>query len=92
MNGRVIAYIIGAIGALFGIGGAAYGADQHKKRKEEEEAFRARIQQLEAQLAGKEAQHAQLFARFGEKNEQVRSLAAEVTNLRATIEAMRKSA
>lgn len=92
MNGRVIAYVIGAIGALFGIGGAAYGADQHKKRKDEEAAFRARLQQLEAQLAGKEAEYAQLFARLGEKNEQVRKLGAEVMNLRATIEAMRKSA
>jgi chromosome segregation ATPase len=92
MNGRVIAYIIGAIGTLFGIGGAAYGADQHTKRKAEEQAFRARLQQLQTQLAGKEDEFAQFFARFGEKNDQVRSLAVEVTNLRATIEAMRKSA
>ena len=30
-----IPYIIGAVGTLLGIGGAAYGVDQHLKRQKE---------------------------------------------------------
>jgi uncharacterized protein HemX len=81
--------IVIIVAVLIGIAGAGHGADQQQKRKEEAEAFRLRLQQLElrhTQLV------AQLAARLGEKNEQVRKLAAEVMNLRATIESMRKSA
>jgi len=92
MNGRVITHIVAAVAALLGVGGGLYGADQRRQRNRVEQSFRERLQQIEAQLASKEREHAKLFNRFGRKNDQVRSLATEVTNLRAQIAAMRKSA
>ena len=92
MNGKVIAGIIAAIGALFGIGGVVYGADQHDKRKKEQEENRARLKQIEAELATKEQQLESLQALLGDKNEQVRVLAAEVARLRNAANEMRRSA
>lgn len=84
MNPIVIWRIVAAIGVLLGIGGTAYGVDQHQKRKKEQAANRARLQQLEAELAAKEEDLASLQARLGDKNEQVLILAAEVAQLRTS--------
>jgi hypothetical protein len=65
----------GLVLALFGIGGAAYGYDQHAKRKQERSAFRARLAELEIRLADAEA-------RFGRQSAQFRMLAAELERLR----------
>lgn len=92
MNPLVIWRIVAAVGALLGIGGTAYGVDQHQKRKREQAANRARLQQIEAELASKEQQLASLQALLGDKNEQVRILAAEVARLRNAANEMRRSA
>jgi capsule polysaccharide export protein KpsE/RkpR len=92
MNPIVIWRIVAAIGALLGIGGTAYGVDQHQKRKKEQAASRARLQQIEGELASKEQQLASLQALLGDKNEQVRILAAEVTRLRNEANELRRSA
>lgn len=68
-------WIIGGVLALFGIGGTAYGVDQHQKRKREQEAYRA-------ELARKEAQLRDLEIRFGRQSEQFKAMAAEVERLR----------
>lgn len=81
--------IVAAIGALFGIGGTAYGVDQHQKRKKESAAFRSRLRELEAELASKEQQLASLRALLGDKNEQVRVLAAEIARLHNAVNGMR---
>jgi chromosome segregation ATPase len=80
------------VGALLGISGTAYGLDQHKKRKSEQAASRARLQHLEADLAKKEQQLTVLRNRLGSKNEQVRILAAEVDRLRSAASDLRRSA
>ncbi|QRK08551.1 hypothetical protein JQX13_53155 [Archangium violaceum] len=92
MNPIVLWRIVAAVGVLLGIGGTAYGVDQHQKRKKEQAANRARLQQLEAELAAKEQQLALLRALLGDKNEQVRILAAEVARLRSAANDMRRSA
>jgi capsule polysaccharide export protein KpsE/RkpR len=92
MNPIVLWRIVAAVGVLLGIGGTAYGVDQHQKRKKEQAANRARLQQLEAELATKELQLASLRALLGDKNEQVRILAAEVARLRSAANDMRRSA
>jgi capsule polysaccharide export protein KpsE/RkpR len=92
MNPIVIWRIISGIAALLGIGGAAYGVDQNQKRKREQAAHRARLEQLESDLTNKEAQLGMLHALLGEKNEQVRNLAAEVARLRSEVAAARRSA
>ncbi|MCC6664985.1 MAG: hypothetical protein IT375_14630 [Polyangiaceae bacterium] len=92
MNPLVIWRIVAAVGALLGIGGAAYGIDQHQKRKQEQAANRARLQQIEAELALKEQQLTSLHALLGDKNEQVRVLAAEVVRLRNAASELRRSA
>ncbi|MBK8997364.1 MAG: hypothetical protein IPM35_16670 [Myxococcales bacterium] len=84
--------IAAAVLALLGIGGTAYGVDQHQKRKKEQAANRARLQQIEAELALKEQQLASLHALLGDKNEQVRALAAEVVRLRNAASELRRSA
>lgn len=83
--------IITAISALFGIGGTAYGADQHQKRKEEQAAFRARLQELEKEINAQVIQLT-LRRRLGEKNAQVLALAKEVERLRSQMEKMRRAA
>ncbi|ATB29951.1 hypothetical protein [Melittangium boletus] len=92
MNPIVFWRIVAAVGSLLGIGGTAYGVDQHQKRKKEQAANRARLQQLEAELATKEQQLASLRAFLGDKNEQVRILVAEVASLRSAANDMRRSA
>lgn len=92
MNPLVIWRIVAAIGALLGIGGAAYGVDQHQKRKQEQAANGARLREIEAELGRKEQQLASLQALLGEKNNQVRSLAAEVARLRIAANDLRRSA
>lgn len=84
--------IIIGICLLFGIGGVAYGADQHNQRERDRAEFRARLEQLEKALSEKEVELAALRARLGEKNDQVRILAEEVQRLRREIEAMRRAA
>lgn len=81
--------IVAAIGTLFGVGGTAYGVDQHQKRKKESAAFRARLRELEAELTSKEQQLDMLCAMLGDKNEQVCVLAAEVDRLRNGAKDMR---
>jgi chromosome segregation ATPase len=92
MNPLVIWRIVAAVGCLLGIGGTAYGVDQHQKRKKEQGANRARLQQIEAELASKEQQLASLQALLGDKNEQVRILAAEIARLRSAANELRRSA
>lgn len=92
MNGKVIAGIIAAIGALLGIGGGMYGADQHAKRKKEQAENRARLSQIEAELASKEQDLESLRGLLGNKNHQVRTLATEVMRLRAAVATARMSA
>lgn len=92
MNPIIVWRIVAAVGALLGIGGTAYGIDQHQKRKEEQAANRARLRQIERELAAKEEQLASLQALLGDKNEQVRILAVEVARLRNAANDLRRSA
>jgi predicted nucleic acid-binding Zn-ribbon protein len=92
MNPVVFWRIIAGVAALFGIGGGAYGYDQHKKRKAEQERFRREVSILEQRIATKEQEYAALFARLGEKNNQVRSLADEIRHLREELAAARRRA
>lgn len=92
MNPLVIWRIVAAVGALLGIGGTAYGVDQHRKRKKEQAANRTRLQQIEAELASKEQQFSSLQARLGDKNAQVRTLAAEVARLRNAANKLKRTA
>lgn len=92
MNPIVIWRIVAGVGALLGFSGIAYGLDQHKKRKSEQVASRARLLHLEAELAKKEQQLTALRTLLGNKNKQVRILAAEVAHLRSAVSAMRRSA
>lgn len=92
MNPIIVWRIVAAVGALLGIGGTAYGIEQHQKRKEEQAANRARLRQIEAELAAKEEQLASLQALLGDKNEQVRILAVEVARLRDAANDLRRSA
>lgn len=92
MNPIVLWKIVAGVGALLGIGGTAYGLDQHKKRKTEQAAGRTRLQQLEAELVRKEQQLTELRSLLGNKNEQVRILAAEVERLRNCANDIRRTA
>lgn len=92
MNPIVFWRIIAGVAALFGVGGAAYGYDQRKKRQQEQTRFRAEIAALEARIAGKELEYAALWTRLGEKNAQVRSLAHEIQNLRGELANLRRRA
>lgn len=89
MNPTTIWRILAAIGALLGIGGTAYGVDQHKKRRREQAASRARLERLETELVAKESELASLRTLLGEKNEQVLALAAVVEQLRDEIRMVR---
>ena len=77
--------IITAIATAAGIGGVAYGVDQHNKRRESQGRFNSELQALKERLAAKESELEQLRNRLGEKNEQVRILANEVAHLRAEL-------
>jgi len=92
MNPNVIRRIATVVVGLVGIGGSAYGADQHRKRKQEQAANRARLQEIEDDLASKEEQLSSLQALLGNKNEQVQILASEIDCLRQVADEMRRSA
>lgn len=70
---------------LVAFGGIAIAADQHTKRKEEEERFQQALTRLNARLVQQEAELARLQGLLGPKNEQVRALAQEVEHLRQLI-------
>jgi uncharacterized protein involved in exopolysaccharide biosynthesis len=74
--------IFGIIGGLFGIGGVAYAADQRSKRVAEQSFNRATIAALRGRIAEMESRLACLSALLGDKNRQVRELAAEIGALR----------
>jgi hypothetical protein len=63
------------IGGGIGTGGFFYGRDQHKKRVAEHAAFRQRIVELEKELK-------ELKDRLGKKNEQVRTLASIIQQMK----------
>lgn len=69
--------------ALLGFGGVLYGADQHDQRRREQRNLRARLEQLQTKLLLSELELAGLSALLGEKNMQVKQLAAKVEQLRA---------
>ncbi|MBU1409958.1 hypothetical protein KKC22_00445 [Myxococcota bacterium] len=71
------------------VAGWICAADQSEKRSKEQQGFRDTLSELERQLAEKEAALATLRVLFGEKNEQVRILAAEIQRLRTEITAER---
>lgn len=87
-----IPYIIGAVGTLLGIGGAAYGVDQHLKRQKEQEMFRAELARMRKRMDEREAELARLRKRLGDKCDQVRKMAAEIESLREEIAAMERKA
>jgi hypothetical protein len=68
-------WIVSGILALLGVGGTAYGVDQHLKRKHEQAAHRAELGRMEARLR-------EVEVRFGRQSEQFRLLALEVERLR----------
>lgn len=82
MNPIVIYRSLAAAGGLLGVAGVAFGVDQHVKRKREQRANRARLQEIEEELASKEAELTILASTLGEKNDQVRILAVEIEMLR----------
>lgn len=82
MNPILIGRLVAVVGGLLGVAGAAYGVDQHVKRRHEQEAHRARLQQIDDDLRSKEEQLASLRPLLGDKNDQVRILAAEIQMLR----------
>lgn len=92
MNPVVFWRIIAGVAVLFGIGGAAYGADQHHKRMSEQERFRREKASLNQRLATKEREYRPLLARLGEKNYQVRTLADEIRQLREELSTARRRA
>jgi hypothetical protein len=66
--------ICGLLG-LLGIGGGAYGYDQHRKRRREQEEYRRELDRKEAQLRD-------LAALFGMRARQFKAMAAELERLR----------
>jgi hypothetical protein len=68
-------WVIGGLLAAFGVGGTAYGYDQHTKRQRE-------LGEYRRELARKEKELAELEARCGQGDAQVRALAAELVRLR----------
>lgn len=68
-------FIVGGLFPLFGIGGVAYGRDQHAKRRREQAEYRHEIARLEAQLRDLEARH-------GRHSEQFRAMAAQLARAR----------
>lgn len=92
MNPIVLWRSIAGVATLFGIGGGAYGYDQHRKRKAEQERFRREVANLEQRLATQEHDYAVLFARLGEKNNQVRVLADELRHTQEELAAARRRA
>lgn len=87
-----IPYIIVAVGTLLGIGGTAYGVDQHLKRQKEQEMFRAELARMKKRMGEMEAELAKLRRRFGDKCDQLRKMAAEIERLREVIAQMERRA
>lgn len=77
---------------LFGVSGAAYGCDQHLKRRKEQAASRRHFEEVEKGLKSKEGELEVLRSALGDKNDQVRLLVAEVEMLREQAAALRGSA
>jgi capsule polysaccharide export protein KpsE/RkpR len=76
---------------LLGASGAAYGCDQHVKRRKEQETFRQRLREIERLLSVKEDELEALRCALGDKNDQVQLLAAEVEMLREQADALKGS-
>lgn len=91
MNPLLIWRIATAVAALLGIGGVAYGRDQHQKRAKEQAANHARIQELESEVTRLCSERESLRGLLGDKNEQVRMLAARIDQLHAEADALRKA-
>ena len=85
MNPVIFWRIIAGIASLIGVGGAAYGYDQHDKRKKEQARSRQAITRLKVKIGRKEAQFAKLRPRLGSKNAQIRALADEIGGLQAQL-------
>lgn len=83
--------LIGTAGLASGVAGLAYGVNQNRERCREQRWYHSRLAQIEAELASKEQKFASLDARMGDKNEQVRILAAENTRLRQEAALTRRS-
>lgn len=84
---KIVAVIASGLVAL---ATAIFGVDQHQKRQRDQARFRAELQRLDGRLSSKEAELADLSARLGKKNNQVRTLAAEVRQLRAEVAGARR--
>lgn len=80
---------------IFGLIAIACGAeagDQRTKRKQEQQRFRRELGRLAEHIAAKERELDTLRGLLGVKNQQVRTLAAEVNRLRAELDAMLRRA
>jgi chromosome segregation ATPase len=84
---KIVAVIASGLVAL---ATAIFGVDQYQKRQRDQARFRAELQRLDGRLSSKEAELADLSARLGKKNNQVRTLAAEVRQLRAEVAGARR--
>ena len=73
-------------------GATALAADQHGKRKTEQELFRSEIKHLEKVIAIMEQEYYALVSRFGRKDSQVRKLVDEIKRLRVELAAARRRA
>lgn len=91
MNPAIVWRLAAAVGGLLGVAGTAFGVDQHAKRKQEQSSNRARLREIEEGLSAKEDELASLRSTLGEKNDQVRILAAEIEMLREQASALRGS-
>lgn len=63
--------LLGIIGVIIGVGGVAYGADQHQQRETEKGTFAAELRLKEKRLSDIEA-------RFGRQSEQFKIMAEEL--------------
>ena len=86
-----IRWLTRAAVGLLGVSGAAYGSDQHIKRRKEQVANRERLQEIEKGLSAKEGELQALRSALGDKNDQVQLLAAEIEMLREQAAALRGS-
>lgn len=78
-------WVVAGIMGLIALACGADAQDERAKRRAEEERFRNELARLSEQLASKEQQLEMLRVILGEKNHQVRILAAEVEALRAEL-------
>jgi chromosome segregation ATPase len=80
-----IPWIIAGIATLLAGGAIADDVDQRNKRGEDRKRFRREIEELTTRIAELELAHAMLSVRLGEKNQQVRAMAEEISQLRAEL-------